>query len=329
MTEYINNSVQPAATESIFPYDFSIIIPCFNEEASIREFHERLTSVLEKMNCRFEIVYVNDGSTDGTLASLRDIHTEQQLPICVLDLAQNVGQTNAMTAGFQYASGKHIIFLDCDLQVAPEDIRLLIDIFDDSYDMVSGVRVQRKDNLLRVYLSRMGNAFIRRVLGLPLYDFGSGMKILNGMFIRAFEPGPFRPINPGVIMLSLRHIREVPIKHQARESGHTRWTPRRFFTLYHNIFTHLVPFIYPFTVVPMLIVSLLLWAYFLLAVLYPDTVPYAERPAVVPMLVMFNIALSFVVFLLLGEFVLRGGGHAQEPAYIVRYVLPARNSPEI
>jgi len=309
-----------------FLYDFSIVVPCFNEAASIQEFHNRLVATLKKTDLRFEVIYVNDGSMDGTFECLQQFRAAGGLPICLVDLVQNVGQTNALTAGLQYAAGRHIIFLDCDLQVVPEDMLLLIEKFDDSYDMVGGARVQRKDNLFRVHFSRMGNAFIRRVLGLPLRDFGSGMKILNGAFVRAFEPGPFRPINPGAMMLSLRNVAEVPITHHARKSGRSRWTLRRFFALYHNIFKHLVPFIYPFTVVPLMLSSLLLFSYFALATFFPDRFHYSEQPALMPMLLTFNITLSFVCFLLLGEFVLRGSGQVQEPAYIVRRVFPSKNT---
>ncbi|HEX72486.1 MAG TPA: hypothetical protein ENN65_04135 [Candidatus Hydrogenedentes bacterium] len=168
------------------------------------------------------------------------------------------------------------------------------------------------------------NAFIRQTLGLPLRDFGSGLKIVNGAFVRAFEPGPFRPINPGAMMLSLRRIKEIPIAHYPRKSGGSRWTIKRFFALYHNIFRHLVPFIYPFTITPMLLLALALLAYFVLAALYPGTFPYTDRPTMVPILVTLSIALSLVNLLLLGEFVLRGSSYAQEPAYIVRRVLAAK-----
>ncbi len=303
-------------------YDFSVIVPCFNEAPSLRQFHDRLVAALGAMNHCFDIIYVNDGSTDSTLDCLLEIQNVGRIPVTVVELVQNVGQTNAMTAGLQYAAGRHIIFLDCDLQVAPEDIHLLLDIFDENYDMVSGARTKRQDNIFRVWLSRLGNAFIRRALGLPLYDFGSGMKVLNGAFVRAFEPGPFRPINPGAMMLSLRHVTEVPITHHVRESGRSRWTLRRFFALYHNIFRHLIPFIYPFTIAPLFMLSLVAFAYFALAALHPELFPITERVSFIPMLIAFNIALSFAHFLLLGEYVLRGSNQVQEPAYITRRVFP-------
>lgn len=326
MTTLIENASDKSIEAT--PPDFSVIIPCFNEAASIGEFSDRLMAALAKTRYCFELIYVNDGSNDGTFDCLYTIYKDNDASICLVDLAQNVGQTNALTAGLQYATGKHIIILDCDLQVAPEDICLLIEKFDDSYDMVSGARIQRKDNPLRVQLSRLGNACIRRTLGLPLYDFGSGMKILNGAFVRAFEPGPFRPVNPGALMLSLRHVAEVPITHHARESGRSRWTLRRFYALYHNIFRHLIPFIYPFTVAPLLVLSLLLLVYFALATIFPEYVAFTERPAMMPMLITLNIALSFVSFLLLGEFVLRGSSQVQEPTYIVRRVFLAKDAPK-
>jgi hypothetical protein len=209
--------------------------------------------------------------------------------------------------------------------VAPEDLMRLIDAFEETCDMVSGARIDRKDNLLRKGLSQVGNAIIRHTLHLPLHDFGSGIKILNGEFIRAFNSGPHHPINPGVLMLSLRRIVEVPIKHQARTSGRSRWTLRRFLVLYHNLFSHLVPFIYPFTVAPIFVFSLLVMLYFALASIFPEIFPYADRPALVPMLIMLNVLLSFLCFLLLGGTVMRSRNQAQEPVYIIRRVFPPEN----
>jgi len=304
---------------------FSIVVPCYNEMDSICEFHKRLIATIEKLNYRFEVIYVNDGSTDKTFDLLVDFQRDNPQLVTVIDLVQNVGQTNALTAGVQYAAGKHIIFLDCDLQVAPEDMPALLDVFNDSYDMIGGARHQRKDNILRIQLSRMGNAAIRRILGLPLFDFGSGMKILNGSFVRAFEPGPFHPINPGAMMLSLRRVAEVPIRHFERTSGKTRWTLRRFIALYHNIFKHLIPFIYPFTILPFLLLSFLLFVYYGLSCFFPATFPSSSNNAVLPMLLSLNIALSFFHFLLLGEYVMRGNNQVQEPAYIIRRIFSAKD----
>ena len=316
----VRKSNHAAAAEIEYNPDFSIIVPCFNEENSIQEFHERLLNTLGLTDYCFERIYVNDGSKDETLNCLLEIYKNDKVPAIVVDLVQNVGQTNAMTSGLQYANGKHLIFLDGDLQVAPEDLILLLDRFDDSFDMICGARIQRKDNRIRVYLSRLGNTIIRKILGLPIHDFGSGMRIVNGAFARAFESGPFRPINPGAMMLSLQRMAEVPIEHHARRYGSSRWSMRRFLALYHNIFQNLIPFIYLFFVIPMFALSLLLFVYFFIALLYPQIFLYAKQPALIPMLAMFSIVLGFVNFLLLGEFMLRGNGQVQKPSYIVRRI---------
>ncbi|MCK5861626.1 MAG: glycosyltransferase family 2 protein [Candidatus Hydrogenedentes bacterium] len=303
-----------------YPFDFSIIAPCYNESESLREFHKRLVTALKGIPFTFELIYINDGSVDDTLGCLLDICNDTDIAVRILDLARNVGQTNASTAGLEYAMGKDIVFIDCDLQADPEDIRLLIEKFDEKHDMVSGARTQRKDNLLRLYISRLGNAVVRGTLGLPLYDFGSGMKILRGTVVHAFEPGPFHPLNPGAIMLSLQHVVEVPINHHVRRYGRTRWTLRRFAALYHNVFKQLIPFIYLFTVVPLFIVSSLAFVYFVLAGFYPTLFPGSNNTAILPILLMLNISLSISHFLLLGEFVMRGDKQVQEPAYIVRQI---------
>jgi glycosyltransferase involved in cell wall biosynthesis len=97
-----------------------------------------------------------------------------------VDLAMNSGQTNALTAGIARATGRHFIIIDCDLQVNPEDLGLLLAKFDATYDMVGGVRTVRRDNPLRVWISRMGNSAMSRVLGVAMRDLGCGMKVVDG-----------------------------------------------------------------------------------------------------------------------------------------------------
>ncbi len=301
--------------------DFTIIVPCFQEEATIEEFHARLSAAIGKLDQTFEIVYVSDGSTDGTISRLEDIFERDESVTNVVDLARNFGQTNAQTAGIERASGRHIIFMDCDLQVNPEDLGVLLAEFDTgAYDMVGGVRVARLDSQGRVWLSRFGNAVISRLLGLPMRDLGCGMKIVNGDIMRSFHSGPCRPLDPGEAMLCLRSVSEVPITHQQRRHGRSRWTWRRVFVLYHNVFTNLLPGVYSFIVVALLLFLIATFGYLMGAWMAPSLFPLPGATILIPLLVTLHMILSLGFFLILGEFMLHGSAAENGLAYVVRHV---------
>src|SRR5205807_3295227 len=137
-------SAQPASSAG--RYQLSIVVPFFNEVATIAELHHRLTAVLRLLGLTSELIYVDDGSTDGTTDALKAIATLDSR-VRVIALARNYGQTAALAAGFDAARGEIIVAMDGDLQHAPEEIPKLLDRLDDGYDIVSGWREQRVDNL--------------------------------------------------------------------------------------------------------------------------------------------------------------------------------------
>src|SRR5450755_2726558 len=130
------------------PPNLSVIITCYFEERSIDEFYSRLRKTLEGCGRSFEIVFVNDGSTDRTWERLKDIHA-RSTKVTVADLFANSGQLAAMTAGITLALGENMAFIDSDLQLDPEELTALLARFDEGYDVVSGARTIRQDSVFR------------------------------------------------------------------------------------------------------------------------------------------------------------------------------------
>ena len=150
----------------------SVVIPLFNEEGTLDELHRRLTATLGKLDLTYEIVFVDDGSTDGTYFGLRAIGASDR-NIRVVKLTRNYGQTAALAAGFDNAQGAIIVAMDGDLQHAPEDLPRLLDKLDEAHDVVSGWRQRRLDNYwTRRLPSQVANWLIAKCSGVKLRDFG-------------------------------------------------------------------------------------------------------------------------------------------------------------
>src|SRR5215471_20308612 len=151
----------------------SVVIPIHNEEPSILPLYDRLTAVLESLQKPYEIIVVDDASTDRSFDLLANlVETDQRLK--VIRLRRNFGQTAALSAGFHEADGEVIIAMDGDLQHAPEDIPVLLEKIDQGYDIASGWRKRRVDNaIMRKFPSRIANWLMAKASGIELHDFGT------------------------------------------------------------------------------------------------------------------------------------------------------------
>ena len=163
------------ATDADFP-EVSVFLPVFNEEPNLRPLHEKLNAALRQLGRTAEIIYVDDGSSDGSLNVLREI-AASDARVRVVALRRNYGQTPAMAAGIHAARGRVLIPMDADLQNDPADIARLLDKLDEGYDVVSGWRKHRKDTLItRKIPSQMANWLISKIGGVPLHDYGCSLK---------------------------------------------------------------------------------------------------------------------------------------------------------
>ena|SRR3989338_10511514 len=196
----------------------SVVAPVYNEEGNIRELHERLVAVLEAQSCDYEIVFVNDGSTDGTYEI-----TKQLRPLKLINLQRNYGETPAFDTGIHHATGDIIVFIDADLQDDPAEIPLLLREMHNGYDVVVGWRQKRKDVWSRKVFSKVANAFVRHILGLHIHDYGCGLKAYRSRFIKDFRLwGDTQVFLPVVAKMRGARICEVPVTNCFRKTGSSK-----------------------------------------------------------------------------------------------------------
>ena len=202
----------------------SIILPLFNEEASIVPLYVRLTQVLTGLDQSYEIIFVDDGSEDKTPQVLDQIY-ESDSRIKVVSLRRNFGQTAALKAGFDVARGEIIISMDGDLQHDPEEIPVFLAKLSEGYDIVSGWRTQRQDRwLTRRLPSRIANWMIAKFSGVPLHDFGTTFKAYRREIIQNVQLyGDLHRFIPALATWSGARIAEIPIKNPVRHAGKSNY----------------------------------------------------------------------------------------------------------
>lgn len=300
--------------------EFSVVIACYFEEQSIDEFHERLSKTMESTGRSYEIVFTNDGSTDGTWGKLQSIFEKDPKVSTIINFYRNYGQGAAMLAGYREAQGKNIVFLDSDLQLDPEEFPKLLEEFDKDMDVVTGYRRNRQDSILRTMPSMVANAIMRKVSGKRLKDFGCTFKIIRGDLLRAFEAGPFKPWSTVHVLEHASRIAEVPVSHHPRKYGSSGYT---FSKLLNTNMDNIVRLSQrPFQFLGF--VCLLFAAFFVLRVLFAWTYPDASLLSeVTPGLLLNAIVIGTLIILgilsLIGEFVIRNFGVLkQDPQYIIR-----------
>src|SRR5436305_8130657 len=216
----------------------SIVIPIHNEEPAILPLYDRLTCVLETVRRPYEIIFVDDASTDRSFNLLSNL-VETDGHLKVLRLRRNFGQTPALAAGFDEAQGDIIISLDGDLQHDPEDIPLLLEKIDAGYDIASGWRKNRIDNAVtRKIPSRIANWMMKRASGVELHDFGTTFKAYRSEILKDVNLyGELHRFIPALASFYGAKVIEVPIKNIERASGASHYGLGRTFRVFFDILT--------------------------------------------------------------------------------------------
>ena len=202
----------------------SVLVPVYNEAESIPLLCEQLLEVLEELGRPFEIIFINDGSADGSRAALQQA-ADDSPDVKVIHLRRNCGQTGALMAGFDHASGEIVIPMDADLQNDPRDIPALITRLEDGFDVVSGWRKDRKDAPFRRNLtSRIANRFISWIFGLPLHDYGCTLKAYRRDVIKGVRLyGEMHRFIPVYAAWQGARVTEVPVRHHRRRYGKSKY----------------------------------------------------------------------------------------------------------
>lgn len=219
------------------PY-ISLVLPVYNEEENIELQYEKIVSGLKKCRKSYEVIFVDDGSSDSSFEILGKIAAKDK-KIKLVKFRRNFGQTAAMAAGIDFASGEVIIFMDSDLQNDPDDITRLLEKIDEGYDVVSGWRKDRQDKLVsRKIPSRIANRIISRVSGVKLHDLGCSLKAYKADVLKNVklygEMHRFIPIHASWIGAK---ITELPVKHHARQYGQSKYGIKRTFKVILDLMT--------------------------------------------------------------------------------------------
>ncbi|MCA1501836.1 glycosyltransferase family 2 protein [Bradyrhizobium sp. NBAIM14] len=208
----------------------SVVVPVYNEERSLSILVEKLIAVLRELPNRFEILLVNDGSQDGSLALLRSLSRANR-EVKVVDFRRNYGQTAALMAGIDHATNDIVVMIDADLQNDPADIPRLLAKLEEGYDVVSGWRRERKDSeLKRNWVSRIANRFISRVSGVKLHDYGCTLKVYRRSVVSGIRLyGEMHRFIPIYAEWQGARITELPVTHHARQFGASNYGMERIF----------------------------------------------------------------------------------------------------
>ena len=311
------------------PLDLSVVVPLYNEEESLPHLVEQLLQALRPSGERFELVLVNDGSSDRTANVLTRLSHEVPELVAVL-LRKNYGQTAAMAAGFDVAQGEVIISLDGDLQNDPADIPMLLAKLREGYDLVSGWRHQRQDAAIQRKLpSTIANRLIGRVTGVRLHDYGCSLKAYRREVLADLRLyGELHRFLPALAFIEGARITEVKVNHRARQYGSSKYGIDRTFRVLMDLLT--VWFMKRFLTRPMyvfgfggliaMMASVLASTYLLAVKLMGGDI--GNRPLLTLAVVLGLAGIQLFCFGLLGELLIRTYHESQgRPIYRIRETL--------
>jgi len=217
--------------------DISVVVPLHDEADNVDELHAQLTRNLESMGRPYEILLVDDGSTDGTPARLVDIEARDGR-VRVLRLRRNFGQTAAFSAGFDNARGAIVVTCDGDLQNDPGDIPAMVQKLESGFDMVCGWRRERQDTFSRRLPSRAANWIISRATGVHLHDYGCSLKVMRSDVVKGLRLyGEMHRFIPAVASWMGVELAEMPVNHRPRTHGRSKYGLGRTTRVLLDLFT--------------------------------------------------------------------------------------------
>ena len=310
--------------------NLSVVVPIYNEHESIPLLVEKITGVAQLMDISYELICVDDGSTDGSAELLKTLAKERH-DLRVILLRRNYGQTPAMAAGFNYAKGRVIVTLDGDLQNEPADIATVYHKLHEGYDLVSGWRKERQDNAVtRLLPSKIANWLIARVTGVRLHDYGCSLKAYSADVVKDMNLyGELHRFLPALAYIEGARISEIPVRHHARQFGQSKYGLGRTFRVMLDLLT--IYFMKTFLTRPMHVfgpfgavsvlagLGLSLYLAFIKFILQADI---GNRPLLMLAVVLFISGIQLLSVGLLAELMMRTYHESQKrPIYRVREVV--------
>jgi glycosyltransferase involved in cell wall biosynthesis len=216
---------------------FSVVISLKDEEESLRELHQRIVDVMKRMQKSYELIFIDDGSTDGSFAVLAELH-EQHPEVKVIRFRKNYGKAAALSAGFKKATGDFVVTMDADLQDDPAEIPALLETMGDRYDLVSGWKKRRHDSPIFTLPSRIANKVASRLSGLTIHDLNCGLKLYRSEVVKEIRIyGDLYRYIPILAHQAGFRIGEKPVEHHARKYGHSKYTVGKFYRGFLDLLT--------------------------------------------------------------------------------------------
>ncbi len=219
--------------------DLSVVIPLYNEEDSLKELHQQLRSTLGRMNLRYELLFVDDGSTDRSFQVLRDLKRVDK-HVKIIRFRRNYGKAAALAVGFDKSQGNVVITMDADLQDDPAEIPALKRKLDEGYDLVSGWKKVRHDPITKTIPSRFFNFVTRVLTGINIHDFNCGLKAYRRDVVKTVKVyGELHRYVPVLAHWEGFRIGELVVQHRARRYGKTKFGMGRFWKGFLDLLTAL------------------------------------------------------------------------------------------
>jgi glycosyltransferase involved in cell wall biosynthesis len=315
-----------------FDVKISIVVPVYNEVENIPLLHTAIMDAMEGHN--YEVLYVDDGSTDGSVEALENVVESDNNHSRLIELRRNFGQTAAMAAGIDNARGEVIVTLDADLQNDPKDIPKLLEQIDQGYDVASGWRVDRKDTFLtRTIPSRIANWIISKVTGVRLHDYGCTLKAYRREVLEGFhlygEMHRFIPAYAGMVGAK---IIEVPVRHHPRRFGQAKYGLERTAKVILDLFT--VKFLISYSNKPiylfggaglfLIALSVLDLVVLVLRRLTPPYEHMIRSPLLLMSVMLFTLGFQSILMGLIAELMVRTYYESQAKAtYSIRRIIPS------
>jgi len=312
--------------------ELSVIVPVYNEKESLPLLHQAIHQALDPLKMDWEVVYVDDGSADGSRQVMEQLAAEDPVHTRAVIFRRNFGQTTAIAAGIDFSCGEIIVLLDADLQNDPADIPAMLEKLDEGYDVVSGWRVDRQDTFLtRTLPSRMANGLISWVTGVHLHDYGCTLKAYRREVITGFrlygEMHRFIPVYAKWVGAS---ITEMPVHHHARKYGKAKYGLERTLKVVLDLVT--VKFLNSYANKPiylfggagfgLMFAGILVFLYVLADRLFITGLHMNHNPLLTLSVTLFSLGFEAILMGLIAELLARTYHESQnKPTYTVRQLI--------
>lgn len=288
----------------------TVVVPLFNEEGSLVELSVALKKVLDNMRCTWEVIFVDDGSTDASFQKLQEIHRVNTRFKC-LKFKRNYGKSAALQEGFKAAKGDYVVTMDADLQDDPLEIPALITKLNEGYDLVSGWKKVRRDPFIKKHTSKLFNRVTSMMVGLRLHDYNCGLKAYVKDVVKNVRVyGEMHRYIPALAHLSGYRVTEIPVAHHERKYGTTKYGLSRFFNGLFDLITVLFTTKYikrPLHLFGFIGVLSFLAGFSILVYLtimkFVESVPISGRPLFFVAILMAIVGVQFFSIGLIGEMI--------------------------